>query len=215
MNTGIYEIKNSVNGKWYRGQTIDDFNSRWYQHKIKLKTGTHGNPHLQSSWNKYGEGAFEFTILSRCAPEFCNELEEYWIGEDYNNPAVSFNKKAGGFNAAHSEETKQKMSESHLGKFKGADNPFYGKQHTEESKQKMSEAKKGKYKGANHSQSKPFTVAFPDGRVDSWGSTIEASAEYGLKYKVIWQYLSGKRTPGKHPRSTHLKDTVWTYIKQN
>jgi hypothetical protein len=24
------------------------------------------------------------------------ELEEYWIGEDFNNPAVSYNKMAGG-----------------------------------------------------------------------------------------------------------------------
>ena len=41
MNTGIYEIKNTVNGKWYRGQTIDDFDSRWNKHLYKLNTGTH------------------------------------------------------------------------------------------------------------------------------------------------------------------------------
>jgi len=142
METGIYEILNTANNKWYRGQVQADygFEERWYHHKIKLNTGTHRNPHLQSSWDKYGEGAFKFTILSRCAPEFCNELEEYWIGEDYNNPAVSYNKKAGGGNGLLSEEAKAKISEA----LKGTNNPMFGKNHSEDTKQKMSEAKKGK-----------------------------------------------------------------------
>ena len=42
------------------------------------------------------------------------------------------------------EIIREKMSESHKGKQTGKNNPFYGKHHSEESKQKMSESNKGK-----------------------------------------------------------------------
>jgi len=240
METGIYEILNTANNKWYRGQVQADygFEERWYHHKIKLKAGTHGNPHLQSSWDKYGEGAFKFTILSRCAPEFCDELEIYWIGDDYNNPAVSYNKKAGGGNNLLSEETKAKISEAHTGKKlteehkqklsealkgrkptestkkkmseaqKGENHPLYGKKHTEETKQKMSESRKGE----NNPSSKPFTVVFPDGHVDQWGYAREAAEAYGVGKNTISHYLNGKNTPGGRKRTAHLKDTIWQHV---
>ena len=44
------------------------------------------------------------------------------------------------YNKHHSQESKQKMSES----LKGEKHPFYGKQHSNESRKKMSAAKKGK-----------------------------------------------------------------------
>lgn len=46
----------------------------------------------------------------------------------------------------HSEETKQKMSESH----KGEKNYWYGKHLSEETKTKLSDAQKGKYDGENN-----------------------------------------------------------------
>ena len=46
----------------------------------------------------------------------------------------------------HTEETKQKISES----LKGEKNSFYGKHHTEETKQKISENNKGRLKGENN-----------------------------------------------------------------
>lgn len=50
----VYCIENIVNNKKYIGQSID-FDFRKKTHLKKLKTNTHGNSHLQSSWNKYGE----------------------------------------------------------------------------------------------------------------------------------------------------------------
>jgi len=112
MNTGIYEIRNTVNGKWYRGQTAKTgFKGRWRDHRRDLNKGKHVNQHLQNAWDKYGEGAFKFSVLSRCTPEFCNELEEYWIGEDYQCSDVSYNKKAGGDNGMHSDETRCKIGD--------------------------------------------------------------------------------------------------------
>lgn len=44
----------------------------------------------------------------------------------------------------HSEETKQKISESRKGQCVGQNHPFYGKHHSEESKQAISEKRQGK-----------------------------------------------------------------------
>ena len=42
----------------------------------------------------------------------------------------------------HTEETKQKLRESHLGRYDGEKNPFYGKHHTEEAKAKIAESRR-------------------------------------------------------------------------
>lgn len=44
----------------------------------------------------------------------------------------------------HSDESKKKLSESRLGKYKGLENPFYGKKHSEQTKQKLRELHLGK-----------------------------------------------------------------------
>lgn len=62
MKSGVYIIKNLVNGKVYIGSSIDIYN-RWKTHKYGLKNNKHINQHLQNSWNKYGENNFDFSIL--------------------------------------------------------------------------------------------------------------------------------------------------------
>lgn len=49
-----------------------------------------------------------------------------------------------------SNELKNKISQTLTGKLVGDKNPFYGKHHTEESKQKMSESLKGKQSDERH-----------------------------------------------------------------
>jgi len=49
-----------------------------------------------------------------------------------------------------SKETKQKISESRMGKFCGKNHPLWGKHHSEETKQLMFNVKKGKYCGKNN-----------------------------------------------------------------
>lgn len=66
--TGIYEIRNVVNGKVYIG-SAKNFSLRWNTHRSFLSKGTHHSPHLQAAWSKYGEHSFEFKKLLVCAPE--------------------------------------------------------------------------------------------------------------------------------------------------
>jgi group I intron endonuclease len=59
---GIYCIKNVISGRMYIGSSIN-IESRWKHHRYQLNTNRHDNHYLQNSWNKHGEGSFEFSIL--------------------------------------------------------------------------------------------------------------------------------------------------------
>lgn len=77
---GIYSITNIVNGKRYIGSTRRPFAARWKEHRTELRAAKHWNTHLQNSWNKYGEKAFQFEVLERIdVPEQIEAREQYWI----------------------------------------------------------------------------------------------------------------------------------------
>lgn len=81
FQSGIYQIKNEVNGKIYVGHSKDII-KRWGWHKNRLRQGKHGNTHLQHAWNKYQETSFSFRILevlNNPTKEFLEEREDYWI----------------------------------------------------------------------------------------------------------------------------------------
>lgn len=60
---GVYLITNLENNKIYVGSTINSFKERWMAHIQKLRSNKHSNQYLQSSFNKYGENKFKFSIL--------------------------------------------------------------------------------------------------------------------------------------------------------
>ena len=80
MKSGIYQIINVINGKKYIGQSVN-VEERMNEHLRELIKGTHGNRHLQSSFNKYGQEAFAFSILERCSVEKLSEREIFWIAQ--------------------------------------------------------------------------------------------------------------------------------------
>lgn len=106
-----YIIKCTVSGKNYYGST-SNFKKRVTQHKYLLLRDRHHSAHLQKAWNKYGEAAFEFSILKvfECAEMML--LAEKALLESYFK--VSYNvstevNKAHMLGRHHSEETKEKI----------------------------------------------------------------------------------------------------------
>jgi group I intron endonuclease len=60
--SGIYQIRNSVNGKIYVGSAKNIY-ARWTAHKAQLRENRHHSILLQRAWNKYGAFAFSFEVI--------------------------------------------------------------------------------------------------------------------------------------------------------
>lgn len=60
--SGVYCIKNTVNGKVYIGSAVN-LKTRECQHRTTLVAGKHFNRYLQAAWKKYGPDAFRFEVL--------------------------------------------------------------------------------------------------------------------------------------------------------
>jgi group I intron endonuclease len=135
----LYKITNLVNNKIYIGQTAKP-SKRWSDHKSEAKRGHKKYP-LYLSIRKHGEDNFKFEIIAECKSlNDCN-LTEIELVKQYNslapngynllpggdcNPAIKGRKlsaehkaKIVGTGRKHTEETKIKMSKSHIGINKG------------------------------------------------------------------------------------------------
>lgn len=77
--TGVYAIRNTVNGKSYIGSAAGSFSGRIREHLKCLKGNYHVNKHLQASWNKHGIDCFECLILEQCSPEECLAVEQKYL----------------------------------------------------------------------------------------------------------------------------------------
>lgn len=92
LKTGVYIIRNRVNGRVYVGSAARSIDGRWAMHRSELRRGVHGNRLLQNSWNKHGEPAFEFSIICACSPEWCVTLEQIHINRLHSaNPKLGYN----------------------------------------------------------------------------------------------------------------------------
>jgi group I intron endonuclease len=113
-----YIIKCTTSGKNYYGST-SNFKKRIAQHKYLLLRNKHHSAHLQKAWNKYGEAAFEFSILKIFECTEMMLIAEKALLEA--NLKLSYNvstevDKAHMLGRHHSEETKQKLRDMFLGK---------------------------------------------------------------------------------------------------
>lgn len=89
--TGIYLIICKANNKIYVGATID-LKGRYNRHSCDLKNGNHGNPQMQSDFDKYGKTEFEFVVLQRCGKEDLDRFEHYYFGVfDTLDPLKGYN----------------------------------------------------------------------------------------------------------------------------
>jgi group I intron endonuclease len=89
---GIYQWLCVPTGKVYVGSAVD-LRKRWRDHRNALCNNTHENHYLQRAWNKYGELAFEFSVLERVMfVEYLLDREQFWLDKTrcYER-AVGFN----------------------------------------------------------------------------------------------------------------------------
>lgn len=93
--SGIYQIRNTVNGKVYVGSAIKIL-KRWREHKTSLRKGVHHSKHLQKAWVKYGEECFVFEVIEFIEPylfyEVFAERELFWQNNrKVDNPDYGYN----------------------------------------------------------------------------------------------------------------------------
>ena len=149
---GIYEIRNTANGKCYVGSS-KHMNRRLAEHKKLLRGNRHHSIALQCAWNLYGENGFTFkplAILEECE-QF--QTEQRLIDQRYDNDAAyNMGKfvKAAMKSRKHTPELLAKMRD---GRMAGVNSPSYGLKRSAETRKLQSELKKGKpakNKGSKH-----------------------------------------------------------------
>jgi group I intron endonuclease len=72
---GIYYIQHIASGRTYVGSSYK-IEHRWRAHKTSLQNNRHRNKFLQSAWNKYGAGAFQFSVVAECSRHELFSLEQ-------------------------------------------------------------------------------------------------------------------------------------------
>ena len=106
--SGIYQIRNLVNGKVYIG-SAKCFRVRWNSHRAKLVKGGHHSKHLQASWVKHGPNAFAFEPVEVCSAVELVGREQFWI--DSQRPVFNVCLTAGStLGRKFSTESKEKIA---------------------------------------------------------------------------------------------------------
>lgn len=139
MKTGIYMIKNMINGKFYIGSSVNT-NKRLTGHRYELSKNQHSNKLLQRSYNKYGEENFEYIIIQYCEEKDLIKNEQWWF--DTLKPELNIAKVAGRTTGyKHTKETKK-----HLSKVRKGHSWNKGILKSEEHKRKLAKPKSEKHK---------------------------------------------------------------------
>lgn len=150
MKNVIYKIRNTVNGKFYVGSTVDA-RVRFQTHRRRLRKGSHQSPHMQAAWNKYGEECFIFEIVEHVENgEDLLKAEQKWLdahaGKSYcYNWAIDASAPMRG--KKHTTEAKVKSGANRKGKHAGANHYRYGKIVDETTRKKIGDAQRGVKKG--------------------------------------------------------------------
>jgi len=140
----IYMLKNKKNGKIYIGQTIRSIERRFKEHQYK-KSGCIA---IYKAIQKHGWYTFEKDYYE-CPDEDLDFDEELLVREMGTLAPNGYNlREGGGSRGKHSEESKQKNREAHLGE----NNHMYGKTHSKETKQKIGDGTRGKNLSEEHKQ---------------------------------------------------------------
>lgn len=110
----IYKVINTINGMSYVGQTNRNIEERWSEHcKPSLATRSY----LSNAIKKYGINNFQIEELTKAnSQEELDLLESKFIIDHNTLFPNGYNLKTGGNGGVWSEESKQKLRKTNLGK---------------------------------------------------------------------------------------------------
>lgn len=181
MAAGIYEIKNTVNGKRYVGSSIH-IEKRFKEHLRDLKSKTHHSQALQNAWNFHGENSFSFNVLAKLEASEIKSTEQRLIDWVFENESDNYNSSRSSTSPMHGrrhkESTKQLMAANRCGE----KNAFFGKKHTPETIAKLKSSLAGR---------------------DSWAKGKTFSEEHKAKLSAA---KAGKKPPNFGVRSDVCKN---------
>lgn len=165
--SGIYQIRNTINGHRYIGSAVD-IQHRWSQHINYLRKGKHHSEHLQRAWDKYGAGAFVFEVIERCDVDQMIAREQHHL--DTQQPEYNTAPRAGSsLGVKHTEETRARMSAAAKGKI-----------YTEATIQKLREASSIKHSAERNAINSKAHMGQP-----AWNKGIPMTDEQKAKMSEI------------------------------
>lgn len=95
MRGFIYKITNTINGKSYIGQTIQNVKERFYQHCATKCSKAVSNMAIHRAIKKYGKSNFTVEVIEEIDSANLNDMERYWI-KCYNSYNNGYNSTKGG-----------------------------------------------------------------------------------------------------------------------
>lgn len=207
MNSGIYYIKNKINGQTYIGQS-QNLNRR-------VSEPHTGCVYLVRAMEKYGKENFERRVVETCPLDKLDEREIYWI------KSLKTHVSEGGYNVSwggnapmrglkHSKEAKKKMSMMRVGR----KNVNYGRDISGEYGHKISKTRieRGIGKGENNPR---FGTKLPSAKSQFYGVTYRlCKRKYG--YWTARIYVNSKRIfVGQYKTELEAAHSYDEYILRN
>lgn len=215
---GIYIIRNSANDYFYVGSSVN-LRNRWQHHQSCLRRNTHHNRRLQSAWNKYGAGAFSFSVIEIVPHRaVIAEAEQRWLDaigvasrrDAYNFCPVAYS-SAG---AKRSLESRRRISESQrkrvytpemkaacAANLRKATIARKGTKLTKTHRERIAKAHRGKVVSAETRQKlREMMLQNPRGGFP-WGGDVPMPDS--VKEKIRKAHTG--RTGDKHPRSLRIE----------
>jgi group I intron endonuclease len=208
----IYQITNMLTEDFYIG-SAQSFDRRMWQHRYDLRRGVHKNPHMQASWNKYGEDAFVFEVLEEVAAGAAVlEVENRYLHEHVGKPNcfnVNRDAIASRLGQKLSAETRAQISTNRKGKGAGTEHYRYGQTVSEEVRAKISETQKGRpngMKGKKMSEQGRANVAaaVKRGKDSPFYGKRPTNAE-DMQRPIAVRYSDGRIET--YPSLTYVRDT--------
>lgn len=124
---GIYMIYCRANERGYIGSSCNVYD-RWGLHRGDLVNDAHPSKPLMNSWRKYGASAFDFAMIELCQTGLTKQQlvdrENAWLvpaadidlRSVFNTEIPAKVGRGPGFTYQHTEEAKEKIRQSKLGK---------------------------------------------------------------------------------------------------